>query len=410
MSPFKNFPWKNTFLQENFSIDYCLSKLTQKANLNTLKSFLKNYGDELHRQMAEILKTETEAIANLAEYLTNINTNIDDLSVSLSQLQEELKILHTLIENAEIEYRKTLDSKRMKEIERNQLLARLDFITITLYVDDIIKSVEKDPDGNTNDLEKAVHKFSFQKNYLSELGIVEVSYVIMKTENKLLSLVHQQFLKGLGDKNEITITKCLDMYNNLDKQKEAEELYQIKIVRPVLSPIYTERCLDKFDQDVNKIYNKTLEFLNSDMKLLDDILQRNSHLKTSFNFILNSFWVEVDMQCRKGLPHITAPGNPELFQKRFVSTWNLVIDIAKKCGNENFIKTQPSIREHIRRFNLPVYFEIRFQQIASQFESDLMIEPDQSSILIGQNDFGFQLKITLDLYVALKNVLMNMFL
>lgn len=42
--------------------------------------------------MAEILKTETEAIVNLAEHLTNLNAKIDGLSISLSQLQEELKV------------------------------------------------------------------------------------------------------------------------------------------------------------------------------------------------------------------------------------------------------------------------------------------------------------------------------
>lgn len=138
------------------------------------------------------------------------------------------------------------------------------------------------------------------------------------------------------------------------------------------------------------------------IQLLEHNYFRNADLKDSFNFILNSFWTEEDRQCRKGLPHITAPGNPELFQKRFVSTWNLLVEIAKKYGNKEIVKTNPSFQDHIKRFNLPVYFEIRFQQIASQFETDLTIKPNDSSIFNGDNDFGFKLKITLDLYVALK--------
>ncbi|XP_045482083.1 uncharacterized protein LOC123686136, partial [Harmonia axyridis] len=141
MSPLDNYPWKGTFFQEDFSIDQCLTKLTQKANLETLKSFLKNYGDELHRQMAEILKTETEAIVNLAEYLTNLNFKIDGLSISLSQLQEELKILHTLIKNAEMDYRKTLENKKMNETRKNHLIAKLNFLSISLYVDNIIRNI-----------------------------------------------------------------------------------------------------------------------------------------------------------------------------------------------------------------------------------------------------------------------------
>ncbi|XP_044765153.1 conserved oligomeric Golgi complex subunit 2 [Coccinella septempunctata] len=402
MSPLDNFPWKDTFFQENFSIDQCLSKLTQKANLETLKSYLKNYGDELHRQMAEILKTETEAIVNLAEYLTNLNAKIDDLSTSLSQLQEELSILHTLIKNAEIDYRKTLEDKRMNETQKSHLIAELNFISISLYVDNIIRNIQSNDMESLINLERAIYKYSFQRNYLLELGVSETKGTKSGLENKLLNMIHQQFLRALKDKDSNSIARCLRMYSNLDKEKEAEEFYQLRFVRTALQPMYSEKNLDKFNQDINKIYNDTLNFLYNDMKILDDVLKENTDLQDSFNFILNSFWVEVDRQCRKGLPHITAPGNPELFQKRFVSTWNLLTEIAKKCGRENMIKENPSFQDHIKRFNLPVYFEIRFQQIASQFETDLMIKPNDSSIHNGENDFGFKLKITLNLYVALK--------
>ncbi|KAK9889171.1 hypothetical protein WA026_004452 [Henosepilachna vigintioctopunctata] len=403
MSPLETHSYKDQFFEDDFSVDQCLSKLIQTANLETLKSHLKNFGDELHRQMAEILKTETEAIVNLAEYLTNLHAKIDDLSISLSQLQEQLKVLHTLIKTAESECKKTLTQKNMNDAEKNGLLARLDFISITLYVDNIIRSIENyQADEKLMCLERAVFKYSFQKNYLAQVGILESNSVILSTENKLLNMIHEQFRNGLKNNNESTVERCLRMYSNLEKQKDAEEFYQMNIVRPALQPLYTEKNLDKFNQDVNKIYIDTLKFLNVEMKILDDILQKNSDLKHCFNFILNSFWIEVDRQCRKGLPHITAPGNPELFQKRFVSTWNFLAEIAKKCNNINLVKTHPSFQDHIKRFNLAVYFEIRFQQIASQFETDLAIKPDDTSIFIGDNDFGFKLKITLDLYVALK--------
>lgn len=42
--------------------------------------------------MSEILKTETEAIVLLAENLTNLSAKIDDLSVPISQLAEEIRV------------------------------------------------------------------------------------------------------------------------------------------------------------------------------------------------------------------------------------------------------------------------------------------------------------------------------
>lgn len=42
--------------------------------------------------MSEILRAETEAIVNLAEYLTNLNSRIENLSGPLCQLHEEIMV------------------------------------------------------------------------------------------------------------------------------------------------------------------------------------------------------------------------------------------------------------------------------------------------------------------------------
>lgn len=42
--------------------------------------------------MSEILKTETEAIVNLAEYLTNLETKIEHLHQPVWQLREEIMV------------------------------------------------------------------------------------------------------------------------------------------------------------------------------------------------------------------------------------------------------------------------------------------------------------------------------
>lgn len=126
---------------------------------------------------------------------------------------------------------------------------------------------------------------------------------------------------------------------------------------------------------------------------------RSGELK-SFNFILESYWVEVDNLSREGLPYITAPGNPELFQKRFKQTWDFLTQISKKCGNKNIIYTNASFQSHIKRFNLPVYFEIRFQQIAGAFESEAIIKSNYQE-QVDENSLNCALKVTFALYKAL---------
>lgn len=80
------------FFKVNFNVDQCLSTHIQKSDLETLRRELKQYGNELHVTMSDILKTETEAIVYLAENLTNLSSKIDDLFVPVAQLLEEIRV------------------------------------------------------------------------------------------------------------------------------------------------------------------------------------------------------------------------------------------------------------------------------------------------------------------------------
>ncbi|KAJ8981482.1 hypothetical protein NQ317_007008 [Molorchus minor] len=391
--------WKEAFFKENFNVDQCLSKYTQKSDLETLRRELKKYGAELQQQMSEILKTETEAIVNLAEYLTNLNSKIENLSAPICQLQEEIRTLYGLIQSAESSYNIALESLKSNITKRNHIRLKLGIITSSHYIDKLIDSLDSDSFEDMLILERVVNKYSFQKNYMDELGIMsnDTMAITGNVEYKLISMLNKKFLDAFNKGDGDTLTRCLRMYDNLKKQDDAQKTFQLKVVRPALIPLFSERYLEQCDQNIDEIYNEVSSFMNKRMNILSQILTKNPELK-SFNFILTSFWKEFDKQSREGLPYITAPGNPELFQKRFKSTYDVVLQIAKKCGNEDLIRKDKTFQEHIKRFNLPVYFEIRYQQIAGNFENDILIE--NSDIYASNNILSCKLKSTIALWKA----------
>lgn len=133
--------------------------------------------------------------------------------------------------------------------------------------------------------------------------------------------------------------------------------------------------------------------------IISNLFYRNCDLK-GFNFILNSFWLEADKQLRESLPNITAPGNPDLFQKRFKETWNFFREIALKCGSLQLLKSDDTFQEHIKRFNLPVYFEIRFQQIVAKLEEELLVNTSVPETTT-KEEYGFNLKITSEIWKSI---------
>lgn len=113
--------------------------------------------------------------------------------------------------------------------------------------------------------------------------------------------------------------------------------------------------------------------------------------------------MEVDKQLQDNLPTITAPGNPDVFQKRFKETWKFFTAVAQKCNNLDLLRSDKTFQEHIKRFNLPVYFEIRFQQIATKLEEEIVT----CKTIYGGNSEGFKIKITAEILKAVKRCFDN---
>lgn len=284
---------------------------------------------------------------------------------------------------------------------QNHIHLNLALIASSAYIDKLLKESHESLQDLLM-LERIVNKFSFQKTYVEVLGILtpNMQEMVNFIEDKLIKIVDEKFLDSFKKQDVDILTRCLRMYFNLNKQKEAQETFRKNIVTPYLKQVFTESNLDRLNPDVDKIYSQVLYFVNEKMRILLTVIEENPDLKT-YNFTMNSFWKEFDKQSRIGLPYITAPGNPELFQKRFKSTWTTLKIIAEKCGNVNLLTEDGTFQEHIKRFNLPVYFEICYQKITGNFEGDLLLE--KTNVYATPNELSCKLQPTLSLWLAISH-------
>lgn len=80
--------------------------------------------------------------------------------------------------------------------------------------------------------------------------------------------------------------------------------------------------------------------------------------------------------------------------------------IINAANDSTLFKKDPTFQAHMKRFNLPVYFEIRFQQIAAQFETEIIIDPTDftESDIIKLKDQGnsFTLQVSLALWNSIQ--------
>lgn len=198
---------------------------------------------------------------------------------------------------------------------------------------------------------------------------------VSKIGNVIKSTLGEMLLESLNTKKTDKMYRCLQIFATLDQVSEVETLLRKKVIAPAMHNVISEPALQKNPDGLKGIYNNILTFV--DQKLKDILLITKSNKSTSvkgYNFILNSFWPEIEYRLEVHMSSIFAPGNPELFFSRY----NDSLDFIKKM--EKYFETAEEIEQfhsHLQyknfqqKWNLPIYFQIRFQEIAGAFENVL---------------------------------------
>lgn len=179
-----------------------------------------------------------------------------------------------MIKGAQESYFTTLETIKNNNTRRNYLNLKYGIISSALYIDDMIKTHDDDLFDDSIILERAVNKYSFEYNYLEAFNLVSDVDEISFVGKKLTDMVNKIFLKSIKNDDENIMLRCLQMYDNLGEQKEAEKTYQIYIVRPALKHLFTESYLETCNQDVKKIYDETFNFIDTKLITLLNVLKR----------------------------------------------------------------------------------------------------------------------------------------
>ena len=185
-------------------------------------------------------------------------------------------------------------------------------------------------------------------------------------------------LTSVRENNTSTLSRCLRIYATIDRVAAAEKLVREEIVKPQVEFCLSEKenvnseNLGQVCQSLLRIIPEHLAIL---IRLTTDTKKLVEGSVSGFNFLVNSYWPEVSESFLDSLNHVSSPGNPDEFFKnynismRFLDDFEMNIDSEENLNN---IRTGDSYNNFLQMWNLPLYFQIRFHEIAKPVES-LMI-------------------------------------
>ncbi|XP_036320586.1 conserved oligomeric Golgi complex subunit 2 isoform X1 [Rhagoletis pomonella] len=369
---------KNDFMKGNFSVDEFLHKNRNAPSLEQLRDDLGIYLKDLRASMIDLINEDYADFVSLSANLVGLDQSIANIENPVLQFRKEVDNIRFCVKECAAAVSDNLKKKQKLREEKRNLQCHQKVQEAINKLSRLLEHQLKEK-LNPFDVERAaleLIQLQFNRQFCLEILNDEQKKNIERLEKEVLAKLRISFsdaLKGCSSKCSDLLERCLRIYITLDACQIAEQVFREDIVAPYMSTIISEHCLQNSPQGLSGIYGKALNFISLYMTDLLRLTHYTDKL-CGFNFLINSFWVDVEMRLETYMPSIFAPGNSEVFYVKYKCTRDFLSKIEELLANDGAVK---SFREHKQtisfqaRWNLPVYFQICFQEIAGEFESIL---------------------------------------
>ncbi|EDV30329.1 uncharacterized protein Dana_GF23234 [Drosophila ananassae] len=374
---------KNEFMKANFSVDEFLHKNRNAPSLEQLRDNLGLYLKGLRAAMIDLINEDYADFVNLSANLVGLDQSIETIQRPLEQFRTDIESIHSLIDENVADLRAQLEEKRrLREFKRSlQSLKRV--YETTSKLQDLIDRKLSDEQKTIEavDLERAaldLIQLKFHEKHCSQHLNAEQESKIKHLERQLHQHLRRFFNEALGharNSNAEHLERCLRVYITLNACSQAEIAFREDVVAPYMSSVIGEQQLQNSPQGLAGIYSKILNFISLHMT---DLLRLTlySDKFPGFNFVVNSYWSDVETRLELHMNSIFAPGNSEVFYVKYKCTRDFlgkIEEILASSGEKavTYYRQHKQTKSFEARWNLPVYFQICFQEIAGKFEGKL---------------------------------------
>lgn len=370
-------------------MDEFLHEHRNAAGLEEMRDDLGVYLKVLRSAMIELINEDYVDFVNLSSNLVGLDQSIDGIQSSLGQLKEEIIMIKQMLIDTMSEVSDCIAEKLLLKSHLKSVHSAYYSLASISKLENLLKShfsnEDDDDDNANNDSKNNINPIILQR---SSLEMVQLEFnmqfckdifnanknynIVDKVKmlhNLLMEKIQIYFLNAFNTNNSNDLELCLRMYCTLNECETAENIFRINIVSPYMHGIISEISLQNSPQGLYGIYKQILQFIETKLQTI----LRLTVNKKDFNFLINSCWTEIERRLETQMSSIFAPGNPDMFYQKYQHTMNFLQQFELIIGNNSIEinKWHKNIQyqNFHTRWNLPVYFQIRFQEIGGEMES-----------------------------------------
>ncbi|XP_001369328.1 conserved oligomeric Golgi complex subunit 2 [Monodelphis domestica] len=384
---------KDEFMKDDFDVDHFVSDCRKRVQLEELRDDLELYYKLLKTAMVELINKDYADFVNLSTNLVGMDKALNQLSVPLGQLREEVMSLKSTVSDGI----RAVDERMSKQEDiRRKKMCVLRLIQVIRSVEKIEKILNSQNSKETSSLEASsplltgqiLERIATEFNQLQFHAVQSKGMPLLdKVRPRIagITAMLQQsleglLLEGLQTSNVDIIRHCLRTYATIDKTRDAEALVGQVLVKPYIEEVIVEQFVQSHPKGLQTMYNKLLEFVPHHCRLLREVTggaisSEKGNTVPGYDFLVNSVWPEIVCGLEEKLPSLFNPGNPDSFHEKYTISMDFVRRFERQCGSQASVKrlrSHPAYHSFNNKWNLPVYFQIRFREIAGSLEAALI--------------------------------------
>uniref|UniRef100_A0A7N6BK88 Conserved oligomeric Golgi complex subunit 2 n=1 Tax=Anabas testudineus TaxID=64144 RepID=A0A7N6BK88_ANATE len=381
---------KDVFMKDDFDVDQFVSGCRKQVQLEEMREDLELYYKLLKTAMVELINKDYADFVNLSTNLVGMDKALNQLSVPLGQLREEVMSLRSCVS----EVIQAIDKQLSKQDDlQKKKVCVLRLIQVVRSVEKIEKILHSQNPKESNSLEinspllagQILERIATEFNQLQFHAIQSKGMPLLDKVRPriagITSMLQQSLegllIEGLQTSNVDMVRHCLRTYATIDKTRDAEALVGQVLVKPYMDQVIVEEVVKSNPNGLQLMFSRLLEFVPHHCRLLREVTggaisSDKADIVPGYDFLVNSVWPEIIKAIEERLAYLFNPGNPDIFYERYSVSMAFVRRFERQCSSQASVKrlrVHPSYTSFHNKWNLPVYFQLRYKEIAGSLEN-----------------------------------------
>lgn len=385
---------KEDFLHEGFNVDGFLARYAGNYGLDSLRDDLGMYLQVLRVAMIELINDDYADFVNLSSNLVGIDDKIIAIEEPVKEFKEQIFSFQTKLNltkdklEAKLTQRKTLHDQRVALRNLEHIINLLNKVErlLGLHEEEQGGNSERGPDQQLELTGDLTERVASDVNYLNHCVskceasafVEEIRPRINIIGDRLHNAMESQFLTAIQDNDADVLKRCLRIYASVERISDAERLMRSKIIAPYLEDVILSKNLHSDPMGLSGICQNILAIIPDKLDLLLKLTNRKKTLNkrgsscnmSDFNFVVNSLWPDIVEKFELQLPMVFSAGNPDGFHSNYITIMDFIKKLEAHMADYlvGEFRASKLLQNFIHRWNLPVYFQIRFQEIGGPVE------------------------------------------